>query len=125
MLLPNKFSKLIWYFLGLYFQLEGVVLMPKCASCFPLIWGLVDSSYCCSLKIIMLAKIIYKFSKPLLTISLIGRSSVGKSSLFNKLQTGENAAITSNQKNITRDRKEVILINRRQYRKYFLFLFVS
>ncbi|CAD8201773.1 unnamed protein product [Paramecium pentaurelia] len=57
----------------------------------------------------MFTKILYKFSQtPLLTISLIGRSSVGKSSLFNKLQTGENVAITSNQKNITRDRKEAI-----------------
>ncbi|CAD8125524.1 unnamed protein product [Paramecium sonneborni] len=57
----------------------------------------------------MFTKILYKFSSsPLLTISLIGRSSVGKSSLFNKLQTGENVAITSNQKNITRDRKEAI-----------------
>lgn len=57
----------------------------------------------------MFCKVMRRFSanqKALLTVSLIGRSSVGKSSLFNKLQTGENTALTSNKKNITRDRME-------------------
>ncbi|XBC40763.1 MAG: GTPase [Buchnera aphidicola (Nurudea yanoniella)] len=40
----------------------------------------------------------------LFTVTLIGRTNVGKSTLFNKL-TSSNNALTSNIKNLTRDRK--------------------